>query len=82
MIKYKISYKFPHRHFIDFELSTQTNNQKKVLFQLPAWRPGRYELANFAQNIQKWHAFDENGKVLNFRKKTKDLWEVDTDNAK
>ena len=54
MIKYKISYKFPHRHFIDFELSTKTNNQKKIVFQLPAWRPGRYELANFAQNIQKW----------------------------
>tara|TARA_B110000238_G_scaffold121675_1_gene131722 strand:+ start:4651 stop:4842 length:192 start_codon:yes stop_codon:yes gene_type:complete len=44
MIKYKISYKFPHRHFIDFELSTKTNNQKKVVFQLPAWRPGRYNL--------------------------------------
>lgn len=82
MIKYKISYKFPHRHFIDFELSTKTNNQKKVVFQLPAWRPGRYELANFAQNIQKWQAFDENGNTLIFRKKTKDLWEVDTDSAK
>ena len=33
-------------------------------FQLPAWRPGRYELANFAQNIQKWKAFDENNNSL------------------
>lgn len=80
MIKYKISYKFPHQHFVDFELSTETKNQNKLLFQLAAWRPGRYELANFSQNIQFWQAYDENGKTLNFQKLTKDLWEVDTKN--
>ena len=47
-------------------------------FQLPAWRPGRYELANFSQNIQKWGAYNENGNAIDFRKITKDLWEVDT----
>jgi predicted metalloprotease with PDZ domain len=47
-------------------------------FQLSAWRPGRYELANFSQNIQKWAAFDENNNPLPFKKITKDLWEVDT----
>jgi len=78
MIKYKISYKLPHQHFVDFELSTETKNQNKLLFQLAAWRPGRYELANFSQNIQFWQAYDENGKTLNFQKLTKDLWEVDT----
>jgi predicted metalloprotease with PDZ domain len=50
-------------------------------FQLPAWRPGRYELADFAQNVQKWGAFDENKKALAFKKITKDLWEVETKEA-
>ncbi|MAX68247.1 MAG: peptidase M61 [Flavobacteriales bacterium] len=78
MIYYSISYNNPHRHFVDFKLSTSTNGVKRMLFQLPAWRPGRYELANFAQNIQKWAAFDENHNPLFFKKITKDLWEVET----
>ena len=81
MIRYTISYKSPYNHFVDFELSTNTNGVDKIQFQLPAWRPGRYELANFAQNIQKWNAFDENNKALAYKKITKDLWEVDTKEA-
>ena len=71
MIQYNISYNNPHRHFVDFELSTPTNGVDTMEFQLAAWRPGRYELANFAQNIQKWGAFDNNGKPLAFKKITK-----------
>ena len=78
MIHYTISYNNPHRHYVDFELSTSTNGSNKMQFQLSAWRPGRYELANFAQNIQKWAAFDENNNQLAFKKVTKDLWEVET----
>ena len=81
MINYRISFKNPHRHFVDFEFSTNTNGASKMKFQLPAWRPGRYELADFAQNIQKWGAFDENSNPLFFKKITKDLWEVDTENV-
>jgi len=82
MIHYTISYNNPHRHYVDFELSTSTNGSDKMQFQLSAWRPGRYELANFSRNIQKWAAFDENNNPLTFKKITKDLWEVDTRNTK
>ena len=78
MINYSISYSNPHRHYVEFQLTTLTNGADKVQFQLPAWRPGRYELANFAQNIQKWTALDENNNLLTFRKISKDLWEVDS----
>ena len=78
MINYSISYSNPHRHYVEFQLTTLTNGADKVQFQLPSWRPGRYELANFAQNIQKWTALDENNNLLTFRKISKDLWEVDS----
>ena len=78
MINYSISYNNPHRHYVDFEFITKTNGKDKMQFQLPAWRPGRYELVNFSQNIQKWGAFNNKGESLSFRKITKDLWEVDT----
>ena len=76
MINYYISYSNPHRHFVDFEFTAKTNGANKMQFQLPSWRPGRYELADFSQNIQKWAAFDENNNSLAFQKITKDLWEV------
>ena len=81
MINYTISYNNPHRHFVDFEMKTKTNGADKIHLQLAAWRPGRYELANFSQNIQKWAAFDEKNNELAFRKITKDLWELNTQNA-
>ena len=65
MIKYLFSYKNAHKHFIDIDLKVKTRGEKSLSFQLPAWRPGRYELADFAKNIQNWNAFDENGNEIN-----------------
>ncbi len=56
--------------------------ETQLYFQLPCWRPGRYELGNFSRNIQKWTAFNEKGEQLPFQKVTKDQWKVDTLGAK
>lgn len=77
-IAYKFIYAEPHRHFVDVELRVVKLNQEKVQLQLPAWRPGRYQLANFAKNIQRFAAYDATGNELRVRKLTKDLWEVET----
>ncbi|HEY8404592.1 MAG TPA: PDZ domain-containing protein [Flavobacteriales bacterium] len=77
MIDYRIFYSHPHRHFISFEAKFPVKGKSVLQLQLPAWRPGRYELGNFAKNIRMWHALDEYGNVLSFKKKSKDLWEVD-----
>tara|TARA_B100001540_G_C15780099_1_gene630601 strand:+ start:155 stop:1855 length:1701 start_codon:yes stop_codon:yes gene_type:complete len=80
MINYTISYDNPHRHYVKFKLRTKVISDY-THFQLSAWRPGRYELGNFAQNIQKWEAFNEYEKPLPFKKITKDLWQVKTSNC-
>lgn len=77
-MKYIISYSKPHTHYIDIEFIADKIDQDELLVQLPAWRPGRYELGNFAKNIQKWAAFDEKGTVLQFQKVTKDSWKIQT----
>ena len=82
MIQYNFSYNNPHRHFIDIEISVEVNNEKELFFQLPAWRPGRYELANFSKNIQKWNAFNEHGEKLFSRKVNRNKWCVKTNNSK
>ncbi len=80
-MKYIISYKNPHQHYIDIEFIADVSAATTTV-QLPAWRPGRYELGNFAKNIQKWAAFDEKGNTLLFQKKTKDSWQIESKNAK
>ena len=77
-MKYIISYCKPHNHYIDIEFEADNINQDELFIQLPAWRPGRYELGNFAKNIQKWAAFNSEGEALKFIKHTKDCWKIET----
>ena len=76
-MKYFISYSHPEKHFIDFKLIIDTKDLNILKLQLPAWRPGRYELGNFAKNIKDFNAFGANNEVLNFSKKTKALWLIE-----
>jgi predicted metalloprotease with PDZ domain len=75
-MKYIVSYTRPHNHYIDMEFIVDGINSDELEVQLPAWRPGRYELGNFAKNIQKWKAYDEKGNVLSHQKVTKDRWKI------
>lgn len=74
---YSVGYKDPNSHYIDIDFVFQTKGNSKVLLNLPAWRPGRYELGNFAKNIQKIQAFSGTEK-LKIAKVTKDSWEIET----
>ena len=80
-MKYIVSYQKPNNHYIDIEYIVDSVNSETLNVQLPAWRPGRYELGNFAKNVQKWHAFDSNGNLLNSKKITKDLWQIKTNDC-
>ncbi len=75
MIHCSISYERPNLGFIDINLSFAPKGEKSTL-QLASWRPGRYELANYAQNIQRFEATDKKGLPLPFEKTTKDRWEI------
>lgn len=80
-MKYAISYQNPNRHFIDIVLTIDNISEEILLLQLPAWRPGRYEMANFSRNIQKIGFFNGSGRLLPFKKVSRDLWEVETSGA-
>jgi len=82
MIRYSLSIANPHRHFIQFTAVFDVLGRTEIPLQLPSWRPGRYELGNFAKNIHGWAVNDEQGRVLSFRKSSKDLWLVDAGGAK
>ena len=69
-----------HNHsqqFIRITAEFETNVALTKI-QLPSWRPGRYELANFAKYIRNFNIVDEKGNALSWTKITKDSWEVNT----
>ncbi|MCC9136497.1 M61 family metallopeptidase [Pontibacter silvestris] len=77
MIHYRVSYSNPLTHFVDIAISIQDNKQQELYLQLPAWRPGRYELQHFAQKLRQVSA-KANGESLQVKKVTKDRWLVET----
>jgi len=81
-MRYIISCENPHRHFIQIEYIVSDISGTTLELQLPAWRPGRYTLQNFAKNIRAFAVYDEKGNALSFEKTTKDCWQVKTEGAK
>lgn len=81
-MKYIFSYKEPHTHLLDIEFIAGNISGDETLVQLPSWRPGRYELGNFAKNIKSFAAFNEKGSPLPFQKITKDRWKIQTKGLK
>jgi predicted metalloprotease with PDZ domain len=82
MIHYKLYLKNPQSHYIYVDLTIDAISSATIELQLPAWRPGRYELGNFAKNVKKVDVYDENEKPLIYQKSTKDLWTVETNGSK
>lgn len=82
MIQYKLYLKNPAAHYIYVDLTIDNITTENLELQLPAWRPGRYELGNFAKNIKRLDAFGENAEPLNYTKSSKDKWIVSTNGNK
>ena len=80
-MQYKLSAPLPNSHLIQIEMVADGIDREEIIFQLPSWRPGRYELQNFSKNIVHWKATDENGETLTHIKITKDSWKVRPEGA-
>ena len=81
MIHYRISCQNPASQFVQLELEISSPKKGEISLQLPAWRAGRYQLANYAQNIRNFRVENSEGKPLEFSKKTKDQWVFDAEKS-
>ena len=80
MIHYTLSSDNPSAQYIQISMQFEPTHEVERI-QLPAWRPGRYELGNFAKNVKGFKVYNEKQEELLFHKITKDCWEVQTNNA-
>ena len=77
MIQYRIQTDEPNNGFVHIQLQF-TATTEIVNLQLPAWRPGRYELANYARNIKNFSIKTETGEAIPYSKISKEKWAVST----
>jgi len=82
MIQYKISYENPQERLLQIECLFEDIQDTFLEVHLPAWRPGRYELQNYARNVHYFSATDQQGTPLAVRKTHKNTWRIETQAAK
>ncbi|MCE7994613.1 MAG: M61 family metallopeptidase [Roseivirga sp.] len=73
---YKFSFTNPNSHFINISLRFDAKTAGSLI-RLPSWRPGRYQIQNFAKNVKDVQAKDERDKTLSIKKVSKDTWKVE-----
>lgn len=74
-VEYRLSWQSPTDRLYDIEIRFRARQQETEL-SLPAWRPGRYLLQNYAANVRQWSASDSRRKPLAIRKSGKSSWTV------
>lgn len=77
-LHYTISYRQPNRQLIDIEYRISKLDAQELHLTLPNWRPGRYEMGNFAKNIRSFDVLDVHGNSLPFQKTAKNEWIIQT----
>ena len=77
MVQFTFSVPQPNTQYIHIEAQLPAT-ENETLVRLPAWRPGRYELGNFAKNVRNFKVTTKEHEALDFKKINKDTWLVNT----
>ncbi|MFT6844439.1 MAG: putative metalloprotease with PDZ domain [Flavobacteriales bacterium] len=80
MIHYQLSANQLSNHWLSIAVTFPTINKNLLVVQLPSWRPGRYELGNFAKNVRSFKVVNGKGECLEHLKTSKDAWEITCEN--
>lgn len=75
MVKFTFSLDNANQNYLNIRAEIPVSSSD-VEVQLPSWRPGRYELGNFAKNVRNFKVLDANKKSLQFEKINKDRWAI------
>jgi predicted metalloprotease with PDZ domain len=62
--------------FLSILAEFDVTDVEHIDIQLASWRPGRYEIGNFAKNIRKFEVLAPDGESIPFEKISKDRWRI------
>ena len=75
---YIVEIEKPENHYVRVTLKlTKPSQEGKIQVFLPSWSPGSYLMREYARNIRKFSAGQENGEVLFHTQTAKGIWEID-----
>ena len=74
-MRYTLSFDSPNQQYIEVTLKVKPNSDQMIV-RLPSWRPGRYQLGDFAKNVSNFSVVDQQGKPLSFKKTDKSSWSI------
>lgn len=77
VVRYSFSAEDRNKQYVQIKVQIPVSKEITVV-HLPSWRPGRYELGNFAKNVNRFKLYNDQKKSLPFHKKNKDTWEINT----
>lgn len=72
---YHFSFQNPNTHFLTIKATFQALKSETQIY-LPNWRPGRYQIQNFAKRIKNISAFDQEARQINIEKTSKSSWRI------
>ena len=81
MIHYTISCPNPAAQFLRIDLNFSCQAGENIRLQLPAWRAGRYQIANYAQNLRGLTAETQGGQTISLQKISKDCWALEVEES-
>lgn len=73
---YHFSFQNPNTHYLTIKATFVANSANTEIL-IPNWRPGRYQIQNFAKRIRSIEAFDENHQPISIQKLNKSSWRLD-----
>ncbi|MDJ1484689.1 M61 family peptidase [Cytophagaceae bacterium YF14B1] len=73
---YTIDCRTTSEHILNITMHIEQIDTPVVDLQLPAWRPGRYELSNYAKNILSVRSHTTNQEPLFIEKITRERWRI------
>jgi predicted metalloprotease with PDZ domain len=76
VVQYTIGWSNPASQLYEITVTAKAQGEP-IVFSLPAWRPGRYIVQNYASNVQAVRATDQNGASLPAEWIDLDSWRVD-----
>ena len=79
MIQYDVYSDSPNLHYIGFKAVFPIKKSETIL-KISAWRPGRYELGNFAKNVRNFKVSNLEGEPIEFQKTDKSSWLIQSGN--
>ncbi|PWH87164.1 M61 family metallopeptidase [Brumimicrobium oceani] len=77
-MKFTFDIKSPQQQYIQITAEIKVTGKETTVY-FPAWRPGRYELGDFAKNVNHFQIFNGDGSALDYQKTNKNTWIVQTE---